>query len=629
MKKLLHRVKHNASLLRLVNSLMKRRDTVGSMKQVNQLVRLAERQSSIEFLILLIEMEQPALKDPWRFIDIYLEINFTYQPIRAAVPTLSMQAFIMSINLDFWLFPTNLMLVLSPLSIFDEKLRFDFEHCEKRNIYEKLLELDVADQDKCALVTSLKNILHPDGLEHLLENSNRIILFKLLQRQDQMQPEMQKQLIEYMLSLTAEELDMFQTINEFSSLNVQTSLYILGDRIRLGRFSRYVRHIASMVDLDDIAFSEIDPVRILQTVNDWDKFEVEWERLEHLKLLSLGHVKALANDIDFLNKMLSARDHILPKQYNTMLIDDQNNQHAPVYCREGEIVSLQNGLGEVQFTLQDEFIYIEFMENRSRKSEDSVYSWKQIGRALHEYVFRESCVVPGIQGRIQLIAVSGAELFHSCCGFRIIPRCDVRNSSFNNKGLDDPGKELVARLKVFWTILANKEEVSVASMALNQVFQWLLDNAQLIAIQPPAYKNRLSLELKNRNIKAIFQLVAPSKNHEIDQYLAQGKGRQSQKNTSSYNMFLPYSSIIANGNRYNISTVTTFQSDQESMLYAAMHETDYQAYVTPDIECIIDTMIDKIQEMNQQNVSFASHEGLFVVEEGHAKLDVASYFSLA
>lgn len=284
-------------------------------------------------------------------------------------------------------------------------------------------------------------------------------------------------------------------------------------------------------------------------------------------------------------------------------------------------------MGYADFSfLPNRGIYIDEMANASEKNEEDLPKWRQVGRSLHEYIFRESCVLPGVQGRIELQAAFGSELFHYRCGFRVLPKFDVchRHCILETIHSEEPHHHLFSILEDFWKKIAMDAESKIISIALKEAIQWLLDNVTLIAKlnqgcdlkRKQAYDTIISA-LQHRDIKRLIQTLFPSENLQIKNILQQMDKRKAQVNRGAFEMFLPYSSIIANGKRYHIPHMTSFQPDENSKLYAAMYETEYQVYMTPPIDNQIRALLNCLHPSStsqrgvRMDVSFTTQEGLF------------------
>lgn len=331
-----------------------------------------------------------------------------------------------------------------------------------------------------------------------------------------------------------------------------------------------------------INFSQFnDPIQLMQQVVDLDRFNDKLEQLAQMHMLTSDYISALAKDIDFIDKMQASRTTMLPETYTTQIINEQGTRINPTFTRLGRELNV-SGRGNAIFQLVQGSVYIEKMHNHSCV-DGAIPKCKKVGAALHEYIFRESCVLPGIQGRVTLEAAWGSELFHYSNGFRVEPAQDARRTML--EGYDDKNSDiLLQKIKSFWKIISTGGDTMApdAIQALNDIFSLLLDAVKL-AKAPTWFRNSLRVILETRDIKYILNALGVSENIEISKLLADSP-RKAQYDRGSYHMFLPYSSIIANGKKYGIDAVTSFQPDDTSKLYAAMYETDYQCYLTSEIE---------------------------------------------
>lgn len=600
---LLGKLTKNTNLLRLLSVLMKKDNSVWDENKIRQLISLIpDHNAKMTLLISLFENEQPALKNPWGVIK-----NTLNYEIYGAISSIHIDGLITLFNLDNWTDSAYTYEIIS-----DTDLRHALTQREKQSIYEKMIHMSVSQNQKLTLIQIIAKLDHTEGIEPLLSNANGLSVLKFfLKHKKTMSANTQCQLVERIQKLSHDDFTSLEKMMMLPDISGNELLSILNSPQQT-KITRILCENAFMVNR----------TKLMAKISNIDAFVEQLERLEKLNMVSSDYIDALADDLSFVDKMEAARVARLPTHYTTKLIDPNCSQVDPVFRRNGTEINISPSVGQATFKLAKDSLYIERMYNLSQKTDQGISTWQHVGRALHEYLFRESCVLPRLSGRVTLQAAWGSECFHYQCGFRVMPKEDVHNTLLHNQKDDHEGKELLQQLYVFWKELAAEKPLSSISHALNDVFQCILKNVNIIAAweQKSPHRIRLLAALKEQNIKQILQILAPPQNQKIADELPSTKERKKQRGEGSYNMFLPYSSIVANGKRYGIRG-DIFQADESSRLYTAIHETDYQQYLTPELESIIVSIADKIKDSAQPLPSFAEQQGLFAGEASALPFD--------
>lgn len=203
-------------------------------------------------------------------------------------------------------------------------------------------------------------------------------------------------------------------------------------------------------------------------------------------------------------------------------------------------------IGDCSFEIQENSIYIEFMENTSINKK-----YKYVGTAIHEIVFRQS-IIENLNGKVTLDSLPSATIFHFNSGFRVIPEA-CRETLFertgNNKEIIFALIRLVAKYdyELKYKIRISSKEVS---SIICSIFNIIYENLFLLT---SVFQIGLLVKILQENkIQNIIEKMFPY--NDLNQMIKSNINRLNDDYL--YPMFLPEMTIEEKKQKFSLSYET-------------------------------------------------------------------------